>query len=163
NFCKFTNETRNAIEEASRESGQAWICAIGGGCARGGDQLAPARGWVVVAADPPTPAAPPAGPPPGGRPGARGPPPPAPPHAGGLTRLVDKRGVRRDRADFFSTVEEGVKGQRAVEWRLVDEVVPRTRLEETARQRAAEHAAGTDRPRGARGIRLLSLTRELAD
>ena len=68
------------------------------------------------------------------------------PGTGGLTRLVDKRHVRRDRADFFCTVEEGVKGKRAVEWGLVDEVVPRSRLVETVRQRARELAARTDRP-----------------
>jgi benzoyl-CoA-dihydrodiol lyase len=152
NFCKFTNETRNAIEEATRDSGQAWICAIGGSCAGGGYELALACDWIVMADDRTTTVALPEVPLLGVLPGT-----------GGLTRLVDKRGVRRDRADFFSTVEEGVKGQRAVEWRLVDEVVPRTRLEETARHRAAERAAGTDRPRGARGIQLAPLARGLAD
>jgi benzoyl-CoA-dihydrodiol lyase len=83
------------------------------------------------------------------------------PGTGGLTRLVDKRKVRRDRADFFCTVEEGIKGKRAVEWGLVDEVVPRTRLDETARARAREFAARTDRPAGARGIRLLPLDRAI--
>jgi benzoyl-CoA-dihydrodiol lyase len=151
NFCKFTNETRNAIEEATRDSGQAWICAIGGSCAGGGYELALACDWIVMADDRTTTVALPEVPLLGVLPGT-----------GGLTRLVDKRGVRRDRADFFSTIEEGVKGQRAVEWRLVDEVVPRTRLEETARQRAAERAAGTDRPRGAPGVRLAPLARELA-
>src|SRR5207253_6097215 len=143
NFCKFTNETRNAIEEATAESGQAWICAIGGPCAGGGYELALACDWIVMADDRTTTVALPEVPLLGVLPGT-----------GGLTRLVDKRGVRRDRADFFCTVEEGVKGQRAVEWRLVDEVVPRTRLEATARRRAEERAATSDRPATGPGIRL---------
>ena len=150
NFCKFTNETRNGIEEASAESGQAWICAIGGACAGGGYELALACDWIVMADDRTTTVALPEVSLLGVLPGT-----------GGLTRLVDKRGVRRDRADFFCTVEEGVKGQRAVEWRLVDEVVPRTRLEEIARQRAEERAAGTDRPRDGAGVQLFPLAREL--
>jgi benzoyl-CoA-dihydrodiol lyase len=83
------------------------------------------------------------------------------PGTGGLTRVVDKRHVRRDRADFFCTVEEGVKGKRAVEWNLVDEVVPRSRLEEATRQRAAELAARSDRPAQARGITLVPLARTI--
>src|SRR5256712_8736414 len=74
------------------------------------------------------------------------------PGTGGLTRLVDKRRVRRDRADVFCTLEEGIKGRRAVEWGLVDEVVPRSKLDEVIKRRAAEVAALTDRPAGARGI-----------
>jgi len=83
------------------------------------------------------------------------------PGTGGLTRLVDKRHVRRDRADFFCTLEEGIKGWRAVDWRLVDEVVPRSRLEEAVKQRAAELAARTDRPRRARGVALTPLLRTI--
>jgi benzoyl-CoA-dihydrodiol lyase len=83
------------------------------------------------------------------------------PGTGGLTRLVDKRHVRRDRADFFSTLEEGIKGKRAVEWGLVDEVVPRSRLEDTARQRATERAALSDRPADARGLPLAWLGRTI--
>src|SRR4029453_10329104 len=83
------------------------------------------------------------------------------PGTGGLTRLIDKRHVRRDRADFFSTTEEGVKGKRAVEWGLVDEVVPRTKLEAAARARAAERAGRTDRPRDGRGLSLTPLERTL--
>jgi benzoyl-CoA-dihydrodiol lyase len=83
------------------------------------------------------------------------------PGTGGLTRLVDKRHVRRDRADFFSTTEEGMKGKRAVEWGLVDEVVPRTKLEDAVKARAAERAAKTDRPRGAKGITLTPLARTI--
>jgi benzoyl-CoA-dihydrodiol lyase len=83
------------------------------------------------------------------------------PGTGGLTRLTDKRKVRRDRADYFSTLEEGIKGKRAVEWNLVDEVVPRSRLEERVRQVAVELAARTDRPADARGITLTPLARTL--
>ncbi|OGL16739.1 MAG: benzoyl-CoA-dihydrodiol lyase [Candidatus Rokubacteria bacterium RIFCSPLOWO2_12_FULL_71_19] len=150
NFCKFTNETRNAIEEATAESRQAWLCAVNGPCAGGGYELALATDWIVMADDGNTSVALPELPLLAVLPGT-----------GGLTRLVDKRKVRRDRADFFCTVEEGVKGKRAVEWRLVDEVVPRSRLEETVRQRAAERAAASDRPAGARGIALTPLGRSI--
>jgi benzoyl-CoA-dihydrodiol lyase len=148
NFCKFTNETRNAIEEASAESGQVWLAAINGPCAGGGYELALATDWIVMADDASTAVSLPEVPLLAVLPGT-----------GGLTRLVDKRHVRRDRADFFCTVEEGVKGQRAVEWRLVDAVVPRSRLEEAVRQAALERAAGSDRPAGARGILLTPLDR----
>jgi benzoyl-CoA-dihydrodiol lyase len=148
NFCKFTNETRNAIEEASAESGQRYLTAVNGPCAGGGYEIALATDWIVMADDGNTSVALPEVPLLAVLPGT-----------GGLTRLVDKRKVRRDRADFFCTVEEGVKGQRALDWGLVDELVPRTRLEETARQRAAESAARSDRPAGARGIALPMLAR----
>ena len=150
NFCKFTNETRNAIEEASAESGQTWLCAIGGACAGGGYELALACDWIVMADDRTTSVALPEVPLLGVLPGT-----------GGLTRLVDKRGVRRDRADFFATVEEGVKGQRAVEWRLVDEVVPRSQLAETVRRRALERVSRNGRPGGPPGITLAPLGREI--
>jgi benzoyl-CoA-dihydrodiol lyase len=150
NFCKFTNETRNAIEEATAESRQAWLCAVNGPCAGGGYELALATDHIVMADDGNTSVSLPEVPLLAVLPGT-----------GGLTRLVDKRRVRRDRADFFCTVEEGVKGRRAVEWNLVDEVVPRSRLDEIARARAAERAARTDRPAGARGIALTPLARTL--
>jgi len=153
NFCKFTNETRNALEEAAAESGQAWICAVNGPCAGGGYELALATDRILMADDGSTTVALPEVPLLAVLPGT-----------GGLTRLVDKRRVRRvrrDRADFFCTLEEGIKGQRAVEWRLVDEVVPRSRLAETTRQRAGELAARTDRPAGARGIALDALERRV--
>ena len=148
NFCKFTNETRNAIEEATAESRQVYLCAVNGPCAGGGYELALATDHILMADDGNTSVSLPEVPLLAVLPGT-----------GGLTRLVDKRHVRRDRADFFCTVEEGVKGRRAVEWGLVDEVVPRSRLEGTAGQRAAELAARTDRPKTARGIVLAPIDR----
>jgi benzoyl-CoA-dihydrodiol lyase len=148
NFCKFTNETRNAIEEATAESGQHYLAAINGPCAGGGYELALATDHIIMADDASTTVALPEVPLLAVLPGT-----------GGLTRLVDKRKVRRDRADFFCTLEEGIKGQRAVEWRLVDEVVPRSRLQETVRRRALELAARSDRPESARGITLPPLER----
>jgi len=150
NFCKFTNETRNAIEEATAESQQAYLCAVNGPCAGGGYELALATDRIVMADDGSTTVALPEVPLLAVLPGT-----------GGLTRLVDKRKVRRDLADFFCTLEEGIKGQRAVDWRLVDEVVPRSKLEETVKQRAAEMAARSDRPAGARGIALTPLARTI--
>jgi benzoyl-CoA-dihydrodiol lyase len=150
NFCKFTNETRNALEEASAESKQTYLCMVNGPCAGGGYELALATEWIVMADDGNTAVSLPEVPLLAVLPGT-----------GGLTRLVDKRRVRRDRADFFCTTEEGVKGKRAVEWGLVDEVVPRSRLEETVRQRAREQAAKSDRPRQGRGIALTPLERTI--
>src|SRR5690242_5605680 len=150
NFCKFTNETRNAIEEASTESKQPWLAAINGPCAGGGYELALATEWIVMADDGNTAVSLPEVPLLAVLPGT-----------GGLTRLVDKRKVRRDRADFFCTVEEGIKGARAVEWGLVDEVAPRSKLDDVVRRRAAELAARTDRPGGARGITLRPLERAI--
>ena len=151
NFCKFTNETRNAIEEAAAESGQAWICAINGPCAGGGYELALACRHIVMADDGNTSVALPEVPLLAVLPGT-----------GGLTRLTDKRKVRRDRADYFCTLEEGIKGRRAVEWGLVDEVVPRSRLEETVRRRAEEMAGRSDRPAGAPGVALTPLGRTVS-
>src|SRR6058998_2340392 len=141
NFCKFTNETRNGIEEASAESRQAYLCAVNGPCAGGGYELALATDHIIMADDGATTVALPELPLLAVLPGT-----------GGLTRLVDKRRVRRDRADVFCTLEEGIKGRRAVEWGFVDEVVSRSKLSEKARQRAQELAARTDRPQNVRGI-----------
>src|SRR5919106_417054 len=150
NFCKFTNETRNAIEEAAAESSQAWLCAVNGPCAGGGYELALACRHIVMADDGNTSVALPEVPLLAVLPGA-----------GGMTRLVDKRHVRRDRADYFCTLDEGVKGKRAVEWGLVDEVVPRSRLEETVRRRAAELAGRSDRPAGGGRVALTPLERTI--
>jgi benzoyl-CoA-dihydrodiol lyase len=150
NFCKFTNETRSAIEDATTSSRQIWLAAVNGPCAGGGYELALATDWIIMSDDGSTTVALPEVPLLAVLPGT-----------GGLTRLVDKRRVRRDRADFFCTLEEGIKGQRAVEWRLVDEVVPRSRLTEATKARAGELAARTDRPAGARGITLAPLERRV--
>jgi benzoyl-CoA-dihydrodiol lyase len=150
NFCKFTNETRNAIEEATAESRQVYLCAVNGPCAGGGYELALATDWIVMADDGNTTVSLPEVPLLAVLPGT-----------GGLTRLVDKRRVRRDRADFFCTLEEGIKGARAVEWGLVDEVVPRSKLDEVVRRRAAELAARSDRPTGVAGVSLTPLERTL--
>jgi len=150
NFCKFTNETRNAIEEATAESRQHYLCAVNGPCAGGGYELALATDWIVMADDGNTSVSLPEVPLLAVLPGT-----------GGLTRLVDKRRVRRDRADFFCTVEEGIKGARAVEWGLVDEVAPRSKLDEVVRRRAAGFAGRTDRPAGVPGIALVSLARAI--
>src|SRR5438876_3248339 len=150
NFCKFTNETRNGIEEATAESRQAYLCAVNGPCAGGGYELALATDHIIMADDGATTVALPELPLLAVLPGT-----------GGLTRLVDKRRVRRDRADVFCTLEEGIKGRRAVEWGLVDEVVPRSKLDEVVKRRAAELAGRTDRPEDARGIVLTPLERAI--
>jgi benzoyl-CoA-dihydrodiol lyase len=146
NFCKFTNETRNAIEDASEYSGQRMICVITGSCAGGGYELALAADHIILTDDGSSTVSLPELPLLAVLPGT-----------GGLTRISDKRKVRRDHADVFCTTEEGVKGKRAVEWRLVDELVPNTRLEEVVKQRAREFAAKSDRPANANGIKLAPL------
>jgi benzoyl-CoA-dihydrodiol lyase len=152
NFCRFTNETRNAIEDATQNSQQFYLTAISGACAGGGYELALATDYIVMADDGSTSVSLPELPLLAVLPGT-----------GGLTRLVDKRRVRRDRADFFCTTEEGVRGKRAVEWRLVDEVVARTQLVEAASRRAREFATRSDRPAGQRGIVLKPLSRSIDD
>src|SRR5499426_1431468 len=150
NFCKFTNETRNAIEEASNESRQVWLAAVNGPCAGGGYELALATEWIVMADDANTAVSLPEVPLLAVLPGT-----------GGLTRLVDKRKVRRDRADFFCTTEEGVKGRRAVEWRLVDEVTPNSQLETIIATRAREFAGYIEETTAASGIMLAPLKRSI--
>jgi benzoyl-CoA-dihydrodiol lyase len=147
NFCKFTNETRNAIEDASKYSGQFYLAAIGGACAGGGYELALATEYIMMAEDGSTSVSLPELPLLAVLPGT-----------GGLTRLVDKRRVRRDRADFFCTTEEGVKGRRAVDWRLVDAIVPRTQLLAAAAGKANEFAELSDRPNDQQGIALAPLS-----
>jgi len=152
NFCKLTNETRNAIEDATRNSSQTYISAVNGSCAGGGYELALATDYIVMADDGATSVSLPEIPLLAVLPGT-----------GGLTRLVDKRRVRRDRADFFCTTEEGVRGKRAVEWRLVDELAPRTKLIEAANRKAAKLAELSPRPHGVSGITLTPLQCELKD
>src|SRR5262245_21460907 len=150
NFCKFTNETRNAIEEASASSGQRYLTVVNGPCAGGGYELALATDWILMADDGNTAVSLPEVPLLAVLPGPDG-----------LTRLVDKRHVRRDRADVFCTLEEGIKGQRAVEWGLVDEVASRSRLAEAGRERARQLTERSDRPASARGIALPTLDRTI--
>jgi benzoyl-CoA-dihydrodiol lyase len=146
NFCKFTNETRNAIEDASEFSGQRMICVVAGSCAGGGYELALAADHIILTDDGSSTVSLPELPLLAVLPGT-----------GGLTRVTDKRKVRRDLADVFCTTEEGVKGKRAVDWRLVDEAVPNTRLDQVVAARAREFAAKSDRPKEAKGITLAPL------
>ena len=150
NFCKFTNETRNAIEDASANSGLATLCVVNGTAAGGGYELALAADHIILVDDGSATVSLPELPLLAVLPGT-----------GGLTRVTDKRKVRRDHADVFCTTEEGVKGKRAVEWRLVDEVVPNSKLDETVAGRAKAFAAKSDRPKGAQGIALAPLERRI--
>ncbi|MDE0393028.1 MAG: 2,3-epoxybenzoyl-CoA dihydrolase [Rhodospirillales bacterium] len=152
NFCKFTNETRNAIEDASANSGQRWMTAIAGTAAGGGYELALATDHILLVDDGSTAVSLPEVPLLAVLPGT-----------GGLTRVVDKRCVRRDRADFFCTTGEGVRGRRALEWNLVDELVPRSRLDDAVAARAAALAEDSDRPAEAKGIALPPLARTVTD
>lgn len=151
-FCKFTNETRNAIEDASRHSGQVYLCAINGTAAGGGYELALATEHIILVDDGSSAVSLPEVPLLAVLPGT-----------GGLTRVVDKRRVRRDRADVFCTLTEGIKGKRAVEWGLVDEIVPRSKLEEVVAARANEFGRRSDRPADAKGIELTPLERTVTD
>src|SRR5918996_897473 len=152
NFCKFTNETRLAIEDASEHSGLKFLAALNGICAGGGYELALACDEIVLVDDGNSAVSLPETPLLGVLPGT-----------GGLTRVVDKRKVRRDLADFFGTVAEGVKGRRAVEWRLVDAVYPTSQFKERVAQRAAELAAQSDRPATGPGITLGPLNAQVSD
>jgi benzoyl-CoA-dihydrodiol lyase len=154
NFCKFTNETRIALEDASRHSGLKAIAALNGTCAGGGYELALACDEIVLVDD--------------GNSAVSLPEVPllaVLPGTGGLTRVVDKRKVRRDRADVFCTVAEGIKGKRAKEWGLVDDVVPKSRFDAVVLERAKALAgwAATERPtRKAPGVELKPLVPEVS-
>ena len=148
NFCKFTNETRNGIEDLSENSGVKSLCAINGTAAGGGYELALATDYIMLIDD--------------GTAAVSLPELPllaVLPGTGGLTRVSDKRRVRRDHADAFCTTEEGVKGKRAVEWRLVDAVVPGSKFDEAIETRAKEFAAQSPRVASGPGIKLTPLTR----
>src|SRR5271166_1705692 len=143
NFCKFTNETRLSIEDASENSGQIYLAAISGTAAGGGYELALTAEHIMLIDDRRSTVSLPELPLLAVLPGT-----------GGLTRLTDKRGVRRDLADVFCTTEEGVRGKRAVDWRLVDEVVTPSGWDAAVRARAEAFAAKSQRPSGARGVAL---------
>src|SRR5216683_297716 len=129
NFCKFTNETRNGLEDSSENSGQRFITVVNGTAAA---VALPEVPLLAVL-----------------------------PGTGGLTRVVDKRKVRRDHADFFCTIEEGIKGKRAVQWRLVDEIAPNSKLEGKLAERIKEFAAGSTRNASGKGIVLTKLGRTI--
>ena len=152
NFCKFTNETRNAYEAAEAESGQKYVAAIQGACAGGGYELALACNHIMLTDDSTSSVALPEVPLLAVLPGT-----------GGLTRVTDKRMVRRDRADVFCSTEEGVKGKRAVQWKLVDEAVPNARFDAVVAERAAEFAAASDKVDVAQGISLGPIERTVSD
>ncbi len=150
NFCKFTNETRLSIEDATENSRQIYMCAVNGTAAGGGYELALATDHIMLVDDrrstvslPETPLL------------------AVLPGTGGLTRVSDKRKVRRDLADFFCSVEEGIRGKKAVDWRLVDEVVPNSKWNDAVKTRAHEIANKSDRPKDAKGIKLLPLDRKI--
>jgi len=148
NFCKFTNETRLAIEDASEHSRQIYLAAVNGSCAGGGYELALAADHIMLVDDRRSTVALPETPLLAVLPGT-----------GGLTRVTDKRKVRRDLADVFCTTEEGVRGQKAVDWRLVDEVVTKSKWDDAVKARAKALATRSDRPRDGKGVTLSPLER----
>src|SRR6202051_88331 len=152
NFCKFTNETRNGIEDATANSGPVYLAAVNGTASGGGYELALACEHIMLVDDRSSAVSLPELPLLAVLPGT-----------GGLTRVVDKRRVRRDLADYFSTRAEGLAGKKAVAWRLVDETVPRPKWEATVAERAAELAARSTRPEGAEGVVLTELRKTRDD
>jgi len=152
NFCKFTNETRNGIEDSSKHSGLKFVAALNGSCAGGGYELALACDDIVLVDDRSSSVSLPEVPLLGVLPGT-----------GGLTRVTDKRHVRHDLADIFCTTTEGVRGQRAVQWRLVDAVVKPALFGAAVQERARKLAAGSDRPASAKGVALPRIERTLVD
>ena len=149
NFCKFTNETRNGIEDATANSGQAYLAALNGTASGGGYELALACEKILLVDDRSSVVSLPELPLLGVLPGT-----------GGLTRVVDKRRVRRDLADYFSTKSEGIGGKKAVQWKLVDEIVPRARWNEVVSERAGDLASSVTRLPGGPGIELTELAKE---
>lgn len=148
NFCKFTNETRNGIEDTSKHSGLKFIAAVNGACAGGGYELALACDEILLVDDRSSAVSLPEVPLLGVLPGT-----------GGLTRVTDKRRVRHDLADIFCTSVEGVRGQRAVDWRLVDAVAKPAQFPAAVQERASQLATGSDRPADGKGVALTRLER----
>jgi benzoyl-CoA-dihydrodiol lyase len=148
NFCKFTNETRNGLEDSSKHSGLKFLAAVNGACAGGGYEVALACDEIILIDDRSSAVSLPEVPLLGVLPGT-----------GGLTRVTDKRRVRHDLADIFCTSIEGVRGKKAVEWRLVDAIAKPAVFAQTIQQRALELAAGSDRPANAKGVPLTPLSR----
>lgn len=152
NFCKFTNETRNGIEDATDNSGIRFIAAVNGACAGGGYELALACDHIMLIDDGTSTVSLPELPLLAVLPGT-----------GGLTRLVDKRKVRHDRADYFCTTSEGIRGKRATDWDLVDEIIPRSKFDDDVAARAAEFAGASDRPADGKGVKLTPLKRTIEE
>ncbi|MBL6958076.1 MAG: benzoyl-CoA-dihydrodiol lyase [Rhodospirillales bacterium] len=152
NFCKFTNETRNSMEDDSDNAAKKYICMVNGTAAGGGYELALAMDHIMLVDDGSSTVSLPEVPLLAVLPGT-----------GGLTRVVDKRKVRRDHADFFCTVTEGIKGKRALDWKLVDELVPRSKLAEAAMEKAKTFAAEAARPADAKGLELTPLKKTVSD
>lgn len=152
NFCKFTNETRNGLEDSSRNEGLKFIAAVNGACAGGGYELAAACDEIILVDDRSSSVSLPEVPLLGVLPGT-----------GGLTRLTDKRKVRHDHADIFCTTSEGVRGQRAVDWKLVDAIAKPAQFKDAVQKRAQELAARSDRPGDARGVKLTPLNRRVGE
>ena len=151
NFCKFTNETRNGLEDSSRHSGLKFLAAVNGACAGGGYELAAACDEIILVDDRSSSVSLPEVPLLGVLPGT-----------GGLTRLTDKRKVRHDHADIFCTTSEGIRGKKAKDWRLVDEVVKTQGFAQRVQERARELAALSDRPADAKGVALTPLNKTIA-
>lgn len=149
NFCKFTNETRNGLEDSSQHSGLKFLAAVNGACAGGGYELAAACDEILLIDDRSSSVSLPEVPLLGVLPGT-----------GGLTRLTDKRKVRHDHADIFCTTSEGVRGQRAKDWKLVDEIAKPAQFAQAVRERAQKLGEGSNRPADARGVTLTPLQRE---
>ena len=151
NFCKFTNETRNGIEDSSKHSGLKFVAAVNGACAGGGYELALACDEIVLVDDRSSAVSLPEVPLLGVLPGT-----------GGLTRVTDKRHVRHDLADIFCTSVEGVRGQKAVDWRLVDAVAKPAQFAEVVKQRAEKLSENSSRPASAKGVQLTKIERTLS-
>jgi benzoyl-CoA-dihydrodiol lyase len=152
NFCKFTNETRNGLEDSSQYSGLKFLAAVNGACAGGGYELAAACDEIILVDDRSSAVSLPEVPLLGVLPGT-----------GGLTRLTDKRKVRHDHADIFCTTSEGVRGQKAKDWKLVDEIVKPAAFAETVRAHALKLAEQSDRPANGKGVKLTPLLRSFSE